>query len=144
MHLGLAALWPSRPEAIPREPQPNRLTAILPYAAAPVALTIVLVRAIRGDTLGPFLMLVGVGAVILVLLRQMIALLDNQALTRGIEAKVLTRTTELRRSEERFRSLVRNSSGVVIILSPDLTIEYATVSKGPPLKGQPARQRLTR
>jgi diguanylate cyclase (GGDEF)-like protein/PAS domain S-box-containing protein len=66
--------------------------------------------------------------VLLIVLRQVLTLRENLALVRNLEERVERRTGELRRGEERFRSLVQNSSDVVTIADADGTIRYLSPS----------------
>ncbi|HLJ07124.1 MAG TPA: EAL domain-containing protein, partial [Acidimicrobiia bacterium] len=65
---------------------------------------------------------------LLIVLRQVLTLRENFALVRNLEERVESRTSELRRGEERFRSLVQNSSDVVTIADADGTIRYLSPS----------------
>jgi diguanylate cyclase (GGDEF)-like protein/PAS domain S-box-containing protein len=84
---------------------------------------------------------------VLVIARQVLALLENIAFWRELEATVRARTSELTRSEARFRSLVQNSSDVITVIGTDGTVRYespsthavlghsvATFGPGPPLE----------
>ena len=52
----------------------------------------------------------------LAVIRQVAALLENLSLTTHLELRVQERTAELDRSEQRFRSLVQNSSDVITVV----------------------------
>ncbi|MCU1346679.1 MAG: Diguanylate cyclase, partial [Acidimicrobiia bacterium] len=105
----------------------SRTALLLPYIPVLIAATTLAIEAVRGGVDG---VLAGATAVLLVLLmlRQVLTLLENVSLTRNLEARVLRRTTDLLRSEERFRSLVQNSSDVVVILDRLGTISYVSPS----------------
>ncbi len=67
----------------------------------------------------------------LVLLRQLLALRENDSLRRTLErrvAEVLRERGNLKTSEERFRSLIENSSDVILILDSDLCVRWASHS----------------
>jgi diguanylate cyclase (GGDEF)-like protein/PAS domain S-box-containing protein len=70
--------------------------------------------------------LIWVGAAVLVLLvgRQILALVENISFWRRLEAQVHARTEELERSELRFRSLVQHSSDVISLVDKDGRIRY--------------------
>jgi hypothetical protein len=78
--IGLAALWPTGASAGAHEERHTRLAAMLPYAAFPPALIILGLRLVRGQHTGPFLAWVGLATMVLVLARQMLALVDNLSL----------------------------------------------------------------
>jgi diguanylate cyclase (GGDEF)-like protein/PAS domain S-box-containing protein len=65
---------------------------------------------------------------VLVIARQVLALLENISFWRELEATVRSRTGELTRSEARFRSLVQNSSDVITVIGPDGTVRYESPS----------------
>ena len=121
--VALAALSPE-----PADPRNHgrreRLAAnLLPCAPVPVAIAVLVVRVANGGKLDPFLAWLGVSAVTIILVRQVVALVE---LARGLEVKVRARTEELGCSEDRFRSLLLQSSDAVLVLASDLTITYAT------------------
>ena len=124
--IGLAALWPPRDPLGVRSARHSRLAIMLPYAAFPPGMVLAAVGGVQGESLGPVLTVTGMVVLVLVLVRQMLVLRDNIALNRDLEAKVEVRTAELARSQERFRSLVQNSSDVIMILGDDLGIQYVT------------------
>jgi diguanylate cyclase (GGDEF)-like protein/PAS domain S-box-containing protein len=67
----------------------------------------------------------------MVLLRQMLALRENDSLRRSLErrvAEVLRERGNLKQSEERFRSLIENSSDVILILDSDFSVRWASDS----------------
>src|SRR5207253_7499111 len=68
--------------------------------------------------------------VLLVVARQVLALLENISFWRTLEAEVQARSIELRRSEARFRSLVQHASDVVTVVGVDNTILYQSPSFG--------------
>ena len=59
-----------------------------------------------------------------VIVRQMVAVLENDKLARTLESRVEQRTSELRASEAHFRSIVSSISDVVLILGADRRIRY--------------------
>jgi len=67
----------------------------------------------------------------MVLLRQMLALLENHALRRNVERRMTELIDErgkLQRNEERFRSLIENSSDVIVILDSDMRVTWVSDS----------------
>ncbi len=76
----------------------------------------------------PVLGFIGVAAVVLVLGRQVVTVLDGTSVARRLEAEVSARTAELRKSEVRFRSLLQSSSDVITLIDDDGLIVYQTAS----------------
>ncbi|WP_236718169.1 bifunctional diguanylate cyclase/phosphodiesterase [Actinoplanes sp. TFC3] len=66
--------------------------------------------------------------ILLIVVRQLLTLLENRRLTTDLEARVGSRTDELRTSELRFRALVQQSSDSVAIMAADTTIRYQSDS----------------
>lgn len=94
---------------------------LLPYVSAVAVGGLVL---IAGPASGSEGMLVR-GAVLfvaLVLARQMAASYDNARLLRRVDAGML----ELRRHEQRFRSMVQQAADIIVITAPDGGIDYAS------------------
>ncbi len=124
--LALGAIHPSRPGqlATKREP-PSSFSIIAPYVPfaliVPVVLAAGLVR--RGTDQGA--LLIGAPLVAIVGLRQVAALFDNAALSRSLERKVADRTSEIQRQREHFRSLVQNSSDLVLVVDRDGAVRDA-------------------
>jgi diguanylate cyclase (GGDEF)-like protein/PAS domain S-box-containing protein len=105
-------------------------TVVLPYA--PVLLAGVLTgynlaRGMRIDAFLGVLILLQVG---LVILRQLMAVMENLALARELDSKVKQRTAELARREQHFRTLVQNGSDLTLVIDRDTTITYASPSAG--------------
>jgi diguanylate cyclase (GGDEF)-like protein/PAS domain S-box-containing protein len=73
----------------------------------------------------------GLTILAMVLIRQMLALRENDSLRQTLErrvAEVLRERGNLKQSEERFRSLIENSSDVIVILDSDLSVRWASDS----------------
>jgi len=66
--------------------------------------------------------------IMLIIIRQVLALSENARLTRHLERRVADRTAELQASQERFRALVEHSSDVVSLIRPDGEIVYQSES----------------
>ncbi len=100
----------------------------VPYTPVVIMATAVLFQHWRGESLDGTATFTAMAVLLLIVLRQVLTLRENLALVRNLEDRVQSRTTELRRGEERFRSLVQNSSDVVTIVDPDSTIQYLSPS----------------
>jgi diguanylate cyclase (GGDEF)-like protein/PAS domain S-box-containing protein len=108
----------------------NRLVPGLPTAPAAVGIVIALVSWTAGAAIGPTGVLLSICAavVLLALALQLIGVLENHALTTDLERRVEQRTAELRSTERYFHALVQNSSDVVTVVDPDLTVQYVSDS----------------
>jgi diguanylate cyclase (GGDEF)-like protein/PAS domain S-box-containing protein len=106
----------------------SKAAVILPYVPATLALATSVVVVVANGKLEGFLLWNGLGIVLALLLRQFIILVDNLSLSRDLEHRVEARTSELRTSEERFRSLVQNSSDFIAIVSQDAEFTYVSPS----------------
>jgi diguanylate cyclase (GGDEF)-like protein/PAS domain S-box-containing protein len=65
---------------------------------------------------------------VLAVFRQVAALLENVSLTRNLEHRVIERTEQLHSSEQRFRSLVQNSSDLVTVIDAEGAVRYQSPS----------------
>ena len=101
---------------------------LLPYLPMIAAIEIFAVRTVEGKSLGEFERAGFLFLVLCLVVRQVLTLRENGSLTRGLEAKVQARTVELRHSEQRLRSLVRNVSDVISVVSPHGEILYVSPS----------------
>jgi diguanylate cyclase (GGDEF)-like protein/PAS domain S-box-containing protein len=66
--------------------------------------------------------------ILLIVGRQLLTLLENRSLTRGLEARVESRTAQLRESEQRFQALVQHSSDVVTVIDGEGVVTYQSES----------------
>lgn len=103
---------------------PGRIWLLLPYVPVAAATsTAALQRLTHGMldkvTVGALLLIV-----VLVLARQYLMLVDNQALNRQLEANA----EALRQREDHFRSLVQNSSDVITLIDAEGRIRYQSAS----------------
>ena len=128
--LFLAARRPERPG--PAADQEDRLRSVssltVAYTPPVVMAAAVLFQHVRGEELDGPTIVAAMGVLLLIVLRQVLTLRENFTLVRNLEDRVESRTRELRRGEERFRSLVQNSSDVVTIADADSTIRYLSPS----------------
>ncbi|MFL6133586.1 MAG: putative bifunctional diguanylate cyclase/phosphodiesterase [Nocardioidaceae bacterium] len=100
----------------------------LPYAAVMAALLTSVVEVVRTGHSDPVLMWSRTGIIILLVGRQVLTLLENQALTRTLEDRVRARTSELATSRERFVALVQHSSDIVTLVDRDGVVRYQSAS----------------
>jgi len=128
--LFVAARRPERAAATADDDCALRSIFSLTFAYAPVVVmaATVIFRHFRGHVMDAPAETAAMAVLLLVVLRQVLTLRENFALVRNLEERVESRTSELRRGEERFRSLVQNSSDVVTIADPDGTIRYLSPS----------------
>ena len=128
--LFLAARRPERPATVTDQEERLRSVSSLTVAYTPVVVmaAAVLFQHLRGNELDGPTICAAMGVLVLIVLRQVLTLRENFTLVRNLEARVESRSRELRRGEERFRSLVQNSSDVVTIADADGTISYLSPS----------------
>ena len=126
-----AARRPARPaRSAPGREVPTFSSVGLPYVPVVLAAGTVLFEHLRGRPLGAVPIWTSMAVLLLIVVRQVLTLQENLTLLRTLEERVETRTAELRQGEERFRSLVQNSSDVVTIAEVDSTIRYQSPSAG--------------
>jgi diguanylate cyclase (GGDEF)-like protein/PAS domain S-box-containing protein len=106
----------------------------VPFAAAVIAAA---AAGIRGEFEG-FLVADGAAVIVLVVMRQVLALWENISFWRRLETEVESGAEELRRNEARFRSLVQNSADVISVLDEDLELVYQSPSSRSVLGYDPA------
>ncbi|MGH2956342.1 MAG: putative bifunctional diguanylate cyclase/phosphodiesterase [Solirubrobacterales bacterium] len=106
---------------------PTRASVFVPSVPFGVAVLGAAVAGARGDFHGT-LVWIGAAVIVLIIMRQVLALVENISFWRNLEAKVEARTDELRASERRFRSLVQNSSDVILVLGDQGQIKYLSPS----------------
>jgi len=134
----LGALVPERQRHGAAESRAQaRWTVVLPYVPVLVAGGLTGYQLARGMRIDAFLGVLILLQIALVIVRQLMAVLENLALARELESKVTQRTAELARRERHFRSLVQNGSDLILVVGRDTTIAYASPSAGR-LLGSPA------
>jgi len=101
---------------------------VLPYLPVLLAGGLTGSELARGVRIDAFLGVLILLQILLVIVRQLMAVLENLALARGLEAKVKQRTAELAHRERHFRSLVQNGSDLILVVGRDTTIAYASPS----------------
>ena len=107
---------------------PARPAVLLPYSAVFLAVAVAALGQAFYGGLGTFLVWNALALLVLVVGRHILMVLEHLSLLRNLESRVQSRTEELARSEERFRSLVTNSSDVVTVVDVDSTIRYQSPS----------------
>lgn len=134
----LGALLPQRQRHVAAGPRMGAAwTVILPYMPVLVAGGLTGYKLARGLRIDAFLGMLILLQVVLVIVRQLMAVLENLALARDLESKVKQRTAELAHRERHFRSLVQNGSDLILVVGRDATIAYAGPS-AERLLGRPA------
>jgi diguanylate cyclase (GGDEF)-like protein/PAS domain S-box-containing protein len=106
----------------------QRLSLLAPYGAVVVALAVVGVRLGRGTSPDWFSITLLLGALALVVGRQVLTMFENDSLTRNLEHRVEQRTEQLASRERWFASLVHNSTDVILVLDTDGVIDFQTPS----------------
>ncbi|HEU4564401.1 MAG TPA: PAS domain S-box protein, partial [Gemmatimonadaceae bacterium] len=111
-------------DAVPHGGDEVRGFSLVPYTAFALAYALLLLaaRSLWAEPIGG-LVIGAVGLTALVVMRQLAAMRENARLLREQAA----RESEAR-FEARFRSLVQSSSDVILILSPDATIQYVSAA----------------
>ncbi len=125
----LGALLPERQRHVTGEPRTGAgWTVVLPYVPVLVAGSLTGYKLARGTRIDAFLGVLILLQIVLVIVRQLMAVLENLALARELESKVKLRTAELAHREQHFRSLVQNGSDLTLVVGRDATIAYASPS----------------
>lgn len=129
--LALGAQCPAGgPKRRPRRDAPSGLSMALPYFPFGLVLILVVADVARGAAVDHYLWVFGILLAAAVAIRQVVALIDNAALSRDLETKVAARTSELQLEREQFHSLVQHSSDLILVLDRLGTITYVGGSVG--------------
>jgi diguanylate cyclase (GGDEF)-like protein len=99
---------------------PTRASVLIPSTPFAVAVLGAAYAGARGDFDG-FLVWNAAAVIVLIVMRQVLALLENIAFWHDLEAKLKTR-------ERRFRALVQNSADVIAVFSEDGDARYVSPS----------------
>ena len=102
---------------------PGRWTVVVPYIPVAVAAVIAVLKNVSGPPEALLLWDLMV-VVALVIIRQFIVILDNQALNQ----KLALQTDALRESESHFRSLVQNAGDVAMLADADGVVRFVSTS----------------
>jgi diguanylate cyclase (GGDEF)-like protein/PAS domain S-box-containing protein len=138
LYLGWAVGWPLIALAARRDQDaaplaevepglPTRASVFVPSVPFALGVLGAALAAARGDFHGA-LVWIGAAVIVLIIMRQVLALVENISFWRNLEAKVKARTDELRDSERRFRSLVQNSSDVTLVIGAEGEVKYLSPS----------------
>ena len=106
-----------------------RWESLAPYVPVAAGLAAAFVQQLRGN-LTEAMSTAGMAMVGLLVLRQVVAILENHALAHDLESRVADATAELRASEEHFRSIVGSISDLVLLLDDTFTITYQSPAAG--------------
>jgi diguanylate cyclase (GGDEF)-like protein/PAS domain S-box-containing protein len=128
--IGLGALWAATHPSTLRldDERITRVDAFMPYGLVAVAGAVAVTAMIRSGALERFLLWNGLCLVVLLVVRQLLTIMEDLRLNHTLEARVASRTAELGEREERFRSLVQNSSDAITIIDAELRIQYQSPS----------------
>ncbi|HEY0493585.1 MAG TPA: diguanylate cyclase, partial [Candidatus Dormibacteraeota bacterium] len=103
---------------------PERVLPVLPYLPVAAAAITAVIEELQPGELDAVIFWGMMFVVVLVVFRQFLMLVDNQALNRQLESNAVA----LRHREEHFRSLVQNSSDVITLIDQAGRIEYQSSS----------------
>ena len=125
----LAALKPARERLAVAEPVAGRsFGLLLPYLAVLAAVATSMIELVRTGHTDSMVSWNRSAILLLLVGRQVLTLLENRSLTRGLEARVADRTARLRASEQRFEALVQHSSDVVTVVDTEAVVLYQSKS----------------
>ena len=125
--LGIAALAPSTPRREEVRRSSYRYAYVVPSLGAAVALLAVIQQLGKG-TRGTTSILLASAVVVLLVIREVMAALEEQRLRSILEGRIADRTQQLTRRERQFEALVRHSSDVIIILGDTGRFKYVSPS----------------
>jgi diguanylate cyclase (GGDEF)-like protein/PAS domain S-box-containing protein len=115
-------------DAAEREMLTQPIGNLLPYAAVTVALLTSAVEVWRTGHADVFVSWIRTAIMVLLVIRQVLTLAENQSLTRNLEDRVQERTRELQTSRQRFEALVQHSSDVVTVVDRSGVVVYQSGS----------------
>ena len=103
---------------------PGRLNLLLPYVPVAFAAAVAAIEEAAPGELDPVIFWTLMAVIALVVVRQFLTLSDNLGLYRELGANAAA----LKKEEEHFRALVRNSSDVITLIGRDGVIRYQSAS----------------
>ena len=106
---------------------PTRASVFIPSVPFAIAVVAAAAAGMAGEFEG-FVIAVSAAILVLVVIRQILALVENISFWRRLEEKVGARTDELRQSEARFRSLVQHASDVITVIDARGEVGYQSPS----------------
>ncbi|MGA8210908.1 MAG: EAL domain-containing protein, partial [Nocardioidaceae bacterium] len=119
-----AAPEPTRQQDVHLRPMGN----LLPYAAVCAALLTSSLEVWRTGQTDVFVSWIRTVIMLLLVVRQVLTLRENQWLTRDLERRVEVRTAELQASRQRFVALVQHSSDVLSVVDANGVVSYQSGS----------------
>jgi diguanylate cyclase (GGDEF)-like protein/PAS domain S-box-containing protein len=123
--IALGAWWPGKPTVPDDIDQPPSIASIgLVYLPVAVAVATGARALLHHDPIGPFLTASAVAILLTLIARQLLAQLDNLALSRRL-------TVRMHRHDARFTALVRRSSDLTTIVSGSGIIGYQSPAAAP-------------
>jgi diguanylate cyclase (GGDEF)-like protein/PAS domain S-box-containing protein len=124
--IAIAALCAASTPEVRRQTEspPGRLGLLLPYVPVVAGAAAAAIEKVRLGSLDPVAFWCLLAVIALVLVRQYLALSDNQMLNRQLAINA----AELSKGQEHFRSLVQNSSDVITLIGGDGLIRYQSAS----------------
>ncbi|MCU1483443.1 MAG: Diguanylate cyclase/phosphodiesterase with sensor(S) [Actinomycetia bacterium] len=102
---------------------PARWESLGAYVPVSIAIVAGVVQQSRHH-LTPGMVTAGFVLASMLVVRQVLAILENHSLAQTLESRVDEATAELRAGEEHFRSIVASISDVVVIVGSDLKVRY--------------------
>jgi diguanylate cyclase (GGDEF)-like protein/PAS domain S-box-containing protein len=115
----------------------RQLGTFLPYTAVLLAVATSVLDMVRSGQVEAFISWDRSVLILSLVVRQILTLRENLALTANLEERVEARTAELRSSRQRFAALAQHSSDVVTVIDKDGLITYQSESSHRVL-GRPA------
>ena len=137
--IAIAGLRPGRLQPSSKEaPRDGKVAILVPYIAVAGSLLTSVIAMVKTGRVDAFVSWDRTCIIAALVLRQVLTLFENLALTRHLESRVEERTAELRASEQRFEALFQHSSDVVSIVDGDGIVRYQSESLFPVFGYEPS------